>query len=130
MTLVVLFFVSVFLTTTIIGSLLTLHLVSRIRDHGVKDGSIAWVQEVKDRFFAISASITSTSQPPGLQSESNALDPNVSSESKEQDFRYDRDEDDRGSNAGSVASTVVVALGADSKQEVKDDPDADVICDE
>ncbi|KAK7683753.1 hypothetical protein QCA50_013129 [Cerrena zonata] len=123
MTLVILFFVSVFLTTTIIGSFLALHLISRIRDHGVRDGGVIWAREVKDRFFAISASITDSSRQHGgavVQGIYNPIEPTSSAGKMESDHQ---DEDERSSVADSVGSTVVVAFGADSKQEAQDNTD-------
>ena len=119
MTLVVLFFISVFLTTNIIGSFLALHLVSRIRERGVKEGVLVWVQEVKDRFFAVVASIVDTS------SSIRVSDPDESTGEKAGDDAH-QEEEEGGSIAGSVGSTVVVTLEVENKREGEDGSEVEV----
>ena len=80
-----------------------------------------WVQEVKDRFFAVVASIVDTSAPTEVidvaivptQAPLEDLGEKVVHENS-------HEEDERDSTAGSVGSTVVVSFEAEIGRERKD----------
>lgn len=125
MTLVILFFISLFLTTAIIGGFLALLLLSHIRDRGIREGIVSWARETKERILLVTSS---GDQPQPI---ANAVEgtPVVTSEVKEDDAFAD-EEDERRSLAGSIGSTVVASLGTYPNKQVKDDPDASGKCEE
>ena len=78
-----------------------------------------WVQEVKDRFFAVVTSIVDTS------SSIRVSDPDESTGEKAGDDAH-QEEEEGGSIAGSVGSTVVVTLEVENKREGEGGPEGEV----
>ncbi|CAL1709604.1 unnamed protein product [Somion occarium] len=112
-TLIILFFVSVFLTMAVLGSLLALRLIFLVRSNGPRGGVTEWAQETRSRVYA-PKDLKSESVEPDVEEDEATSTPQA--EEKDEDAQDEHEE--RSNSSMSVGSTVVVA-----GQEGKYDPD-------